>query len=167
MIGSLTRLHSAAPPQATRPDPPEAQTVALGAGVQATIDRYAKAVRYDLIAADLDHRLHGTYGRLPAQLVKVAANVAAMDWATGIVKTPVVTIELPHMAWSMEVVEDWRASAHRVLARSEETEQDRLRRRVNSVWFSVTCLTAQACVISRRPCRNSKRRSLKPRSLNL
>lgn len=132
LVEGLAKLNAMLP-QASWPDPPQAQSVVLGSGVHAAIERYAKAVRYDLLDEALDRRLHGTYGRLPAQLIKVATLVAAMDLASGVVRMPNVTIELPHVAWAMNVVEDWRASAHRVLVRVDESEHDRLRRQVVAV----------------------------------
>lgn len=132
LVEGLRQL-CAALPQAIWPNPPEAHSVELSPDVLSFIDRYSKAFRHDLIDDDLDERLKGTYGRLPTQLVKVATLVAAMDWATGASTAPSVVVELPHLAWALDVVENWRASAHRVLARLDETEQDRLRRRIVSV----------------------------------
>ncbi len=132
LVHGLGKLNAMLPPSVW-PDPPKVQSVVLGTGVYVAIECYAKAVRYDLLDDALDHRLHGAYGRLPAQLIKVATLVAAMDLASGVVKAPNVTIELPHLAWAMNVVEDWRASAHRLLVRADESEHDRLCRQVVSV----------------------------------
>ena len=113
-------------PEATWPDPPEPQAMMLGTGVFDAWKPYRKAVSYDLLTDDLDHRLWGSYGRLPMQALKVAMILAAFDWKPG--TTPV--IELPHLARAMEITESWRESAHRTLAQMAASRFDRLQERV-------------------------------------
>lgn len=123
--GQLRRLYEGLP-EATWPDPPEARTVMLGTGVHDAWAPYNRALSYTMLTDDLDHRLYGTYGRLPMQALKVAMILAAFDWDPG--KTPV--IELPHLARAMQITESWRASAHRTLAEMAATEFNRLQERV-------------------------------------
>jgi Protein of unknown function (DUF3987) len=114
-------------PQATWPAPPAALTVALGAGVAAAWGRYNKALRHDLLTADLDERLYGTYGRLPVQALKVATLLAALDWPDG---PPAPRIEPAHLARAVGIAERWRASAHRALALTQRTGFDAVRTRL-------------------------------------
>jgi len=108
------------------PDPPKALCVTLGTGVYDAWQAYSKATRYDLINDDLDQRLHGCYGRLPVQAWKVAMVLAALDWQ----ESPAPVIELPHLARAIGIVETWRASAHRALAKVAATEFERLQQRI-------------------------------------
>lgn len=110
------------------PAGPEARTVPLGEGVMDAWRAYNRALSYDLLTDDLDHRLHGAYGRLPTHCLKVAMILAALDWRGQDGPAPV--IELRHLARAMGVTEAWRASAHRALAQVTASEFDHLQRRV-------------------------------------
>lgn len=115
-------------PAATWPEPPTVQSVTLGDGVIDLWERYSKAVSYDLLTDDLDHRLRGTYGRLPTQALKVGLILAALDgWAEDR-KGP--TIELAHLTRALLICEEWRASAHRALAGATSSDFDRQLERI-------------------------------------
>jgi hypothetical protein len=114
-------------PSATWPEQPEALTVTLGKGVHDAWSQYNRALSHQLLTDDLEHRLWGTYGRLPTQALKVAINLAALDWREG-EKAPI--IELPHLARALAICEDWRASAHRALKKVTASEFDALRVRI-------------------------------------
>jgi hypothetical protein len=123
----LRRLYERLP-AATWPDPPPALTVTLGDGVFAAYKLYDKATRHDLLTlGSVDDRLNGTYGRLSTQLLKVATNLAALDWPDGMTAP---RVELRHLARAMSIVEDWRASAHRVLVQAEQVSGSALARRI-------------------------------------
>jgi hypothetical protein len=57
--------------------------------------------------------LWGNYARLPAQALKIALILAALDWGCGHQQEPRLT--LPHYARAQGIAERWRASAHRLL----------------------------------------------------
>jgi hypothetical protein len=128
LAAGLRRLYDQLP-AAQWPDPPKATTVRLDAGVHDAWERYNKAASFDLLTAEgIDARLHGTYGRLPTQALKVAIILATLDWEPDRGNAP--TVRLPHLARAVAVCEDWRASAHRVLSLSAANESDRLRERI-------------------------------------
>jgi uncharacterized membrane protein len=78
----------------------------------------------------LDDRLRATYGRLHVQAIKVALLLAALDWSDGVDGTPRPHVTLAHWCRAQEIVEGWRASAHRLLADLGETEESRLEERI-------------------------------------
>lgn len=125
LTAGLRQLHNQLP-AAIWPTPPEALTVFLGTGVHDAWRRYNQALSLDLLTDDLDHRLWGTYGRLPVQCLKVATLLAALDWEPNSASR----IELPHLARALTICEEWRASAHRVLAIVAATEFEQLRVRI-------------------------------------
>jgi hypothetical protein len=64
---------------------------------------------------DLDERLRGNYGRFPVMAMKIALILTAMDWVEdGAKDSP--RISLAHWAKAQLLVEEYRASAHRLLA---------------------------------------------------
>jgi DNA-binding transcriptional ArsR family regulator len=98
--------------------PPARQTRAalISKDAYAAYDAYTRAVTYDLLRArhKPDARLHPNYTRLHIQAVKVALALAAMDWAdAGGQGMP--RIELGHWARGQAIVEEWRASVHRLI----------------------------------------------------
>ena len=125
---SLRRLYDRLPVP-TWPEPPQARAVIFGTGVHSAWARYDKACRYDLLTQSLSERLLPVYGRLPTQLLKVATLLAALDWGSG----DAPTIELPHMARALGIVETWRASAHRVLALATQSNFSAMRRRLITI----------------------------------
>lgn len=131
----LKRLYDALP-EAQWPDPPEALTVTFDDGVYEEWEKYNKALGYDLLlSGEIDPRLFGTYGRLPVNALKVATILAAMGWTRYEVleskqreKAP--RIELAHLARAISICEEWRASAHRALAKATTTVFDSLLERI-------------------------------------
>jgi DNA-binding transcriptional ArsR family regulator len=123
LVRRLAALHQALPqpPDPALDDvdrPPVRQALAalISEDAYAAYDAYTKAVTYDLLRAKHkpDARLHPNYTRLHIQAVKVALALAAMDWAdAGGQGTPHIT--LGHWARAQQTVEDWRASAHRLI----------------------------------------------------
>lgn len=114
-------------PPATWPDPPDARSVPLGRGVFDLWKTYSHAMRRDMLTTySIDERLHGTYGRLPTHVIKIATLLAAMDWQRG--SMPI--IELPHLVRAIDIAERWRASVHRALVITSASEGSALRTRV-------------------------------------
>lgn len=113
-------------PASVWPDPPQALTVTLADGVYQTWQRYNKAVSYDLLTDELDERLHGAYGRLPTQVIKVATILAALDWTD----EPAPVIQSYHLAHAIAICEKWRASAHRAIEMANEDETSKFEKRV-------------------------------------
>lgn len=82
-------------------------------------------------ASALDDRLRAIYGRLHVQALKIAMLLAALDWAdAGGTNKPIVT--KAHWFRAQLIAEDWRASAHRLLADLSENEEARLEDRILS-----------------------------------
>ncbi|MBN1991455.1 MAG: DUF3987 domain-containing protein [Anaerolineae bacterium] len=113
-------------PGSTWPEPPPALDVTFASGVFQDWSRYNRAVSFDLLTGDLDSRLHGSYGRLPVQVLKVATILAALDWND----EPAPVIESYHFAHAVAICEKWRASAHRVLEMSNQTDFSTLQERI-------------------------------------
>lgn len=112
------------------PDQPQPLEVVLEPDALAAWKRYDRAIRFDMVVSEaLDDRLDGTYARLPTQLLKVATLCAAIDWTKG--QPP--RIELSHLARAEQIVEGWRASAHRVLAAASKTDYVDMRGRILKV----------------------------------
>jgi hypothetical protein len=110
----------------TYPEPVSARSVVLGPGVHEAWGRYNKATSFDLITSELDERLWGAYGRLAAQVLKVAMILVALDWKEG----PAPIIAMIHLARAIHIVEDWRASAHRTLRVATRTSVKKLQLRL-------------------------------------
>ncbi|HUV88180.1 MAG TPA: DUF3987 domain-containing protein [Anaerolineae bacterium] len=115
LTGPLAHLAGELLPTSKFPDPPESQAVAISDEAFGAYRHYDRAVAFDLLTGDAqpDERLWGTYGRLPTHALKVALALAALDWASGDRDAP--RIEIGHWARGQQVVEGWRASAHRCL----------------------------------------------------
>lgn len=113
-------------PVSVWPEPPGALTVELAGGVYHHWQRYNKAISYDLLTDDLDERLHGTYGRMPTQVIKIATILAALDWRN----EPAPVIQNYHLGQAIAICEKWRASAHRVLSVVTKTEFNVLQERI-------------------------------------
>lgn len=76
--------------------------------------RYDRAMSHELLTGKNrpPEELYGTYGRQSAKAIKVAINLAALDWkGEGV---PVITSA--HWYRAQSIVEEWRASMHRLLA---------------------------------------------------
>ncbi len=126
LLRQLQRLYDRLP-KPSYPEPPKALRVSLGAGVLDAWKRYDRAVRFDLIVAGLDDRLHGVYGRIPAQALKIATILAALDWPD---EELAPRVELSHLARAIQIAESWRASAHRILTSAAGDDSRALMRRV-------------------------------------
>jgi hypothetical protein len=111
----LIRLAHSLLPVPAYPAPVEAREVAMADEAKAAWWRYYVAVTYDLLSSSQppDRRLWGSYGRFPAQALKIALILAALDWADGRQEEPQVT--LAHYARGQAIAERWRGSAHRLL----------------------------------------------------
>jgi hypothetical protein len=82
---------------------------------------FNKWASYDSLTDELDHRLFGTYGRLPTQVIKVSTLLAAMDWPDGDERP---YIEAGHLARARLIVDQWRLGAHQALVVATRTEDD-------------------------------------------
>ena len=103
----------------------------------------------------LEDRLRAIYGRLHVQAIKIAILLAALDWAdTDSDEKPIVTPA--HWFRAQRIVEDWRASAHRLLADLGQNEETRLEDRILSF------LRAQPQPVSARDIYRSLRSLRKP-----
>ena len=83
--------------------------------------------------ASLDDRLRAIYGRLHVQAIKVAILLAALDWADEDGGLPHPKVTVAHWYRAQQIAEEWRASAHRLLADLGENEEGRLENRVLSL----------------------------------
>lgn len=99
------------------PKPPESIEVKIEVDAFKLWKDYNQAVSYEILKSSLDESLYGIYGRLPNQAIKIATILAALDWDKG--DAPVIT--LLHMVRGIEIAESWRASAHRVIALSNQS----------------------------------------------
>lgn len=81
--------------------------------------------------APLDDRLRTVYGRLHVQALKVAIILAALDWvALGERRQARPVVRAAHWYRAQQIVETWRASAHRLLHDLGESEEARLETRI-------------------------------------
>ncbi len=80
--------------------------------------------------AALDDRLRAIYGRLHVQAIKVAILLAALDWADADDAAPRPKVTAAHWYRAQQLTEEWRASAHRLLADLGENEEARLENRI-------------------------------------
>lgn len=130
----LKQLHEKLP----EPPQPDAlgdrkQTVAwsLTAGIWSHVHAYEQALRA-MTAPDsnLDDRLRAIYGRMHVQAIKVAILLAALDWADSDDAPPQPKVTAAHWYRAQMITEEWRASAHRLLAELGENEEVRLENRI-------------------------------------
>ena len=131
----LRRLHERLP----EPPFPDAlgeqrqpEVWSLAADFWAACHRYEQALRA-LTAPNspLDDRLRAIYGRLHVQAIKVAILLAALDWADSEdASNARPTVNTAHWYRAQQIVETWRASAHRLLADLGDNEEARLENRI-------------------------------------
>jgi hypothetical protein len=80
--------------------------------------------------ANLDDRLRAIYGRMHVQAIKIAILFAALDWADDDNASPHPKVKVAHWYRAQQITEEWRASAHRLLAELGENEEVRLENRI-------------------------------------
>ena len=103
----------------------------LAADIWTACHAYEQALRaMTAPSSSLDDRLRAIYGRLHVQAIKVAILLAALDWADGDDASPRPKVTAAHWYRAQMITEDWRASAHRLLADLGENEEGRLEARV-------------------------------------
>jgi hypothetical protein len=124
---ALRELFNRLPNDHKWPDPPKSLSVSISPEAFDTWNKYNKALSSDLLNDNLPQKLWGLYGRLPTQALKVAILLAALDWPAG---NPSPTIELQQMVKALLVSESWRASSHRAIAITNESEYNRISERI-------------------------------------
>jgi hypothetical protein len=136
LASRLRRLHERLP----EPPLPDAlgekktsEAWSLSADIWTACHAYEQALRaMTAPSSSLDDRLRAVYGRLHVQAIKVATLLAAMDWADDDGGLPHPKVTAAHWYRAQQIVEDWRASAHRLLADLGENEEGRLENRILS-----------------------------------
>lgn len=136
LASRLRRLHERLP----EPPLPDAlgekkmaEAWSLSADIWTACHAYEQALRAMTAPGEsLDDRLRAVYGRLHVQAIKVATLLAAMDWADEDGGLPHPKVTAAHWYRAQQIVEDWRASAHRLLADLGENEEGRLENRILS-----------------------------------
>jgi len=115
LVENLTRLANARLAVQKYPDPVQARDVEVADDAKAAWWKYSVALTHTLLTGDNPppQQLWGNYARLPAQALKIALILAALDWGCGNQQEPRLT--LPHYARAQGIAERWRASAHRLL----------------------------------------------------
>jgi hypothetical protein len=136
MVRQLRQLHEAlpAPPEpAAIGDTPSIESWSLVASeLWEPLHTYERVLR-EMTAPNspLDDRLRTVYGRLHVQALKVAIILAALDWiALGERRQTKPVVRAAHWYRAQEIVETWRASAHRLLHDLGESEEARLEMRI-------------------------------------
>lgn len=134
LANRLKRLHE------KLPEPPlpdalgekkTAEAWSLSADIWSACHAYEQALRaMTAPSSSLDDRLRAIYGRLHVQAIKVAILLAALDWADGDDASPRPKVTAAHWYRAQGIAEDWRASAHRLLADLGENEEGRLENRI-------------------------------------
>jgi hypothetical protein len=133
LIARLQRLHERLP----TPPSPEAlgsrsavHSWSLVADIWPQCLTYERALRRMTAPNSvLDDRLRAVYGRLHVQALKIAILLAALDWADDD-KLPHPVVCPAHWYRAQQIVETWRASAHRLLHELGESEELRLEVRI-------------------------------------
>lgn len=134
LANRLNRLHEKLP----EPPLPDAlgekkssEAWSLSADIWSACHAYEQALRAMTAPnSSLDDRLRAIYGRLHVQAIKVATLLAALDWADGDDASQRPKVTAAHWYRAQSITEDWRASAHRLLADLGENEEGRLEARV-------------------------------------
>jgi hypothetical protein len=133
LAARLERLHEVLPPPPAPTalgDSAPAATWSLVAHLWEPCRAYEQALR-SMTAPEsaLDDRLRAVYGRLHVQALKVAILLAALDWADGGAQDHPIVAKA-HWYRAQQIVETWRASAHRLLHDLGENEESRLEERI-------------------------------------
>ncbi len=136
LVRTLRELHE------VLPAPPEPQALGDSASlnpwsliateVWPPLHAYEQALRQMTAPnSSLDDRLRTVYGRLHVLALKVAIILAALDWiALGERRQNHPIVRAAHWYRAQQVVEIWRASAHRLLHDLGESEEARLEIRI-------------------------------------
>lgn len=115
-------------PHAEWPIMAERLAVTLGKDVHDHWSAYNKVMSYDMLEnMMIDERLNGTYGRLPAMVLKVATILAALEWPAS---KGAPQIEMDQLYEAIDICERWRHSTHRALLLSENYETENLQTRI-------------------------------------
>ncbi len=137
LVRTLHQLHEALPvpaePQAIGDRQPTVEPWSLTATeLWPPLHAYEQALRQMTAPeAPLDDRLRAVYGRLHVQALKVAIGLAALDWITlGERRQSRPVVRAAHWYCAQEIVETWRASAHRLLHDLGDSEESRLETRI-------------------------------------
>jgi len=145
LVRSLRQLHETLPappePQAIGDEQPAIEPWSLVATeIWEPLHAYERVLR-EMTAPDapLDDRLRTVYGRLHIQALKVAIILAALDWiALGERRQARPVVRAAHWYRAQQIVETWRASAHRLLHDLGESEEARLEMRILKLLSSHT-----------------------------
>jgi Protein of unknown function (DUF3987) len=137
LANRLRRLHERLP----EPPQPDAlgekktsEAWSLSADIWAACHAYEQALRaMTAPSSSLNDRLRAVYGRLHVQAIKVATLLAALDWSDADGETPHPKVTVAHWYRAQQIAEEWRASAHRLLADLGENEEGRLETRLLSL----------------------------------
>jgi hypothetical protein len=137
LVQLLRHLHEALPapagPEAIGERQPAVEPWSLAATeLWEPLHRYEQALRQMTApAAPLDDRLRTVYGRLHVQALKVAIILAALDWmALDEQRGSKPVVRAAHWYRAQQIVETWRASAHRLLHDLGDSEEARLETRI-------------------------------------
>lgn len=130
----LKRLHEKLP-EPRLPDALGTQKASeawsIAADIWPACHAYEQALRaMTAPGSSLDDRLRAVYGRLHVQAIKVAILLAALDWADDDATCARPKVAAAHWYRAQQMTEEWRASAHRLLADLGENEEGRLENRV-------------------------------------
>jgi len=122
------------------PEPPQPDALgetrqseawSLVADIWPQVRAYEQALRaMTAPLSTLDDRLRAIYGRMHVQAIKVAILLAALDWADEHDAGPQPRVTVAHWYRAQLITEEWRASAHRLLAELGENEEARLENRI-------------------------------------
>ncbi len=103
----------------------------LTANIWSQVHAYEQALRAMTAPnSNLDDRLRAIYGRMHVQAIKIAILFAALDWADKDDAPLHLKVEASHWHRAQLITEEWRASAHRLLAELGENEEVRLENRI-------------------------------------
>ncbi|NLF79238.1 MAG: DUF3987 domain-containing protein [Chloroflexi bacterium] len=137
LVRLLRQLHE------TLPAPPEPQAIGdkqpaiepwslVASELWEPLHAYERVLReMTAPSSPLDDRLRTVYGRLHVQALKVSIILAALDWITlGERRQHKPVVRAAHWYRAQQIVETWRASAHRLLHDLGESEEARLETRI-------------------------------------
>lgn len=130
LVARLRTLHERLPPPGDSGKKATSPSWSLVTDVWDSCYAYEQALRA-MTAPDnaLDDRLRAVYGRLHVQGLKVAIILAALDWADHQAESKPI-VQAAHWFRAQQIVETWRASAHRLLRELGESEDSRLEGRI-------------------------------------